>query len=125
MLANQIKVVCTAMIVLLQFTRVCKCVQLPFRIYGLTLKSLQDFATKKAKVLQLSTLESMEKIHVFQSIELKCFDASHFDKLFILMIHSVNEKYTNKDTVTYRNTIDSNAIDYFQQFFINKHLFDV
>ena len=81
--------------------------------------------TKKPKVLQLSTLESMEKIHVFQSIELKCFDASHFDKLFILMIHSVNEKYTNKDTVTYRNTIDSNAIDYFQQFFINKHLFDV
>ena len=80
--------------------------------------------TKKLKLLQLSTLEleSMEKIHEFLSIELIKFDKN---LLCALMIHSVNKKYTNKDTVTYRNTIDSNAIDYFQQFFINKHLFDV
>ena len=109
MLANQIKVVCTAMIVLLQFTRVCKCVQLPFRIYGLTLKSLQDFAQKS----QNEPLR-LEKIHVFDK-----------NLLCALMIHSINKEYTNKDTVTYRNTINSNAIDYFQQFFIDKHLFDV
>ena len=69
--------------------------------------------TKKPKLLQLSTLESMEKIHVFQSMETKSFDVRH-NLLCALMIHSVNKKYTNKDTVTYRNTIDSNAIDYFQ-----------
>ena len=80
--------------------------------------------TKKPKLLQLSTLEleNMEKIHLFQSIELKSFDKN---LLCALMIHSINEKYTNKNTVTYRNTINSNSIDDFQQFFIDKHLFNV
>ena len=67
--------------------------------------------TKKPKLLQLSTMESMEKIHVFQSMELKSFDNN---LLCALMIHTINEKYTNKDTVTNRNTINSNSIDDFQ-----------